>query len=240
MSSYKTLGIVLRRTNYAEADRIFTFITPEHGKVEGIARGVRKQGAKLASHLEPFNEVELMFAKGKSLDVLTGARLVKGLKNLSLDYERLRRAFLFCEMLNKLTDTHTSQELYRLLKESLAGLDAGSEPALVELYFKLQLLEHLGYRPNLEQCMQSKEEIAEHKHYAFSSEAGGLVESRFAGEAQPKIGQDHIKLWRLVLQYPLGKLGTVGGTSKAAAESLPIANDFYDYLFGKRFKSAEI
>lgn len=240
MRSYKTTGIILRRTNYAEADRIITFITPEHGKVEAIARGVRKQGAKLASHLELFSESELMLVVGKNLDVLTSARALHSYDQLATSYEALRRAFLLCEMLSKLTDKHTSPEMYQLLKECLKALNEGIVPELVELYFKLRLLDMLGYRPNLEQCMQSKQEIDERKKYRFSSEAGGLVEQDLGNPSQPKITQDHIKLWRLTLQHPLSKLAKIGGTAQAAEQSLPIANDFYDYLFGKRFKSAEI
>lgn len=105
MPSYKTIGIILRRTNYGDADRIYTFITPAHGKVEGIAKGVRRMKAKLGSHLELFSVIELMLAKGKNLDVITSARARDSWDNLTKDYERVRRAFLFCEMVNKLTRT---------------------------------------------------------------------------------------------------------------------------------------
>ena len=50
----KTMGYVLKRTNYAEADRILNLITPQ-GKISAIAKGVRKEKSKLAKILRKWN-----------------------------------------------------------------------------------------------------------------------------------------------------------------------------------------
>ena len=57
----KTLAIVLRRTDFGEADRIVNLLTPG-GKVSAMARGVRKPKSKLAGGIEFFalNEVVLI------------------------------------------------------------------------------------------------------------------------------------------------------------------------------------
>lgn len=230
----------MARTNYGEADRIFTIITPDRGKLSAIAKGVRKAASKLAPHLEPLTIVELMFASGHSLDVITSARLKTNFDRLTRNYERLRRAFLFGEMLNRLTGNNTSAPNYQLLGSALAALNDNLSPILVELFFKLRLLDQLGYRPNLEQSVSSREEIMAARSYTFSHEGGGLVEASASPHANPNIGEDHIKLWRLLLQYSPAKLATIGGVEQAAIDSLPIANEFYDYLFGKRFKASEI
>ena len=240
MASFKAEGIILARTNYGEADRIFTILTRDQGKLSAIAKSVRRSGSRLGPHLESLTIVELMLAKGRKLDVITSARLKTNFENLRHDYERLRRAFLFSEMLNRLTTPHTSGANYELLATVLKGLDDNLSPVLVELFFKLRLLDQLGYQPNLEQSVGSREEITAPKRFAFSVEAGSLVEAAGATVANPDIGEDHIKLWRLLLQHPLDRVAAIGGVKAAAADSLPIANDFYDYLFGKRFKAAEI
>ena len=49
---YRTEAIILRRTNYGEADRVISLITPDRGKISGIAKGVRKPKSKLAGGLE--------------------------------------------------------------------------------------------------------------------------------------------------------------------------------------------
>jgi hypothetical protein len=112
----------------------------------------------------------------------------------------------------------------------LAALNKGLEPELVELYFKLHLLNELGHKPHL------KTESAAKYYFSFS---GGKVSSERTAESVA-ISQDEIKLWRLVEDYPLGQVAKVKGIGQAASHSLGMLNRFYDYLYDKRFKSAEI
>ena len=66
MQTLRTEAIILRRTNYGEADRILNVLTPEHGKVSAIAKGVRKAKSKLAGGLELFAVSDITILKGKS------------------------------------------------------------------------------------------------------------------------------------------------------------------------------
>lgn len=238
--TYKTEGIILRRVNFAEADRILTILTPQHGKVSAIAKGMRRIGSKLGPHLDIFSEIQLMLASGKSLDVVTSAQQLKRFDVITGNYEAMRMGFLACEMVDKLTDKHTSSTIYKLLLQTLSLLNQSKNLPVVELYFKLQLLDLLGYKPNLEQCMVSLDEIEAGKHYFFSSEKGGFIERRHGNGHEPKITTEHIKLWRMVFDYPPEKLVSIKGSDQAASETLPVLDDFYNYLFGKRFRSAEI
>lgn len=78
----KTLGVVLRRTNYGEADRILNIITPA-GKVAAIAKGVRKARSKLAGGVEMFCLSELQIHRGRSeLGVVTSARMIRHYKGV--------------------------------------------------------------------------------------------------------------------------------------------------------------
>lgn len=229
MSSYKATGIILRRSEYGEADRIYTILTPER-KVSAIAKGVRKSTAKLASHLDLFTEIELMFATGKRLDVITSARAVKQY-DPSGDYERLRRGFLYLEMADKLTDTESVGGVYELLRQAFESLDT-APPALGELSFKLKLLYELGHAPDL-----SVESDGD--GLGLDIEQGLLVEVSDSTLAIP-IDKDSIKLWRLLLVRPLGQLQRIKGAHEAADRSLPVINRFIEQQFGKRFKAAEL
>lgn len=240
MPTYKTHGVILRRTAFSEADRILTVLTPDHGKISAIAKGVRKQGSKLGSHLEIFNQIELMLAKGKNLDVVTSARSVKRFEGIVASYDAMRIGFLVCEMVNKLTDNQVAPQVYDLVLHTFSALNVYAKTNVTELYFKLHLLDILGYRPDLSKCMASHDEIKAGTHYFFSSERGGFVHEQHGNGHEPKITTNHIKLWRLIYDYPLAKLQKVKGAGEAAGETLPILDEFYNYLFGKRFKSAEI
>src|SRR5688500_3489617 len=107
MAIYKITGVILRRRNYGEADRILSIFSPDRGKVEAIAKGARKMKSKLGGHLELFSEIALMLAKGRNLDVVTGARLQKHFSKIAEDLDRLQVAYLICEIVDKLTtDEH--------------------------------------------------------------------------------------------------------------------------------------
>jgi len=70
MPTYSDEGIVLRRIDYGEADRILTVLTLEHGKIGVIARGVRKSQSRLASRTDLFTRSRMQLARGRGeLDV---------------------------------------------------------------------------------------------------------------------------------------------------------------------------
>ncbi|MBW3538260.1 DNA repair protein RecO [Candidatus Parcubacteria bacterium] len=238
MAYYKTAGIVLRRTNLGEADRIVTFITPEFGKLRAVARGVRRIKSRLAGHLELFGEVQLMLATGRSLDVITSARLERSAEAISGDYGRLSASYLFAEMIDRLAgEGHPQPQLYDCARSSYAELVGRGADGLLELWFKLRLASVLGYRPHLDSCTLCREQAGE--EYWFSCEAGGIV-CRSCSTTRRPLSPNQIKLWRLLLDHPLEPVRRVQGAAAAAAASLAVCDEFYDYTFGKRFKSSQL
>ena len=73
---YRTEAIVLRRSDYSEADRILTLYTPLYGKRRAIAKGVRKTTSRLGGYLELFTRVSLMLAEGRNLHIVTQAEII--------------------------------------------------------------------------------------------------------------------------------------------------------------------
>lgn len=235
MSTYKTTGIILKRIDYSEADRIYTILTPE-GKVSAIAKGVRRLRAKLASHLELFSEIELMLAKGKNLDVITSAR-IKDNHSLSEDYERLRRGFLFLEMADKLSDTKETGEVYECLREGILAL-VDYNPEAVELAYKLRLLSVLGQSPQLDTTFDTNRKVEAGNHYNMDLVHGGLVEA--SGAPRGRLSPEAVKLWRLCLSREMREVVKISGIEEAARSSLPVCDSFYEYLYDIRFKAAEM
>jgi len=58
--SYKTEAVVLRSIRYAEADRVLHLYTAERGRVNAIAKGVRKTASRFGARLEPLTHAALM------------------------------------------------------------------------------------------------------------------------------------------------------------------------------------
>ena len=239
MATYATHGIIIGRHNFGEADRIIVVLTPERGVIRGVAKGVRKIKSRLAGHLELFSESELMLAEGRNLDIITSARLVHHLA-IGDDYDRMRLAYLCAEMVNRLgTDSGHHEGLYRLLHEAYVGLASGAADATLELWFKLRLLDCLGYRPELGRCMICGADDGD-REYLFNVELGGIVDLGCSTPGNHTLTHDQIKLWRLMLTQSLAAVRGVTGAEQLAVTTLPICNLFYDYTFGKRFRSSEV
>lgn len=238
MGYYKTTGIILRRMNLGEADRIVTILTREYGKVRAVAKGVRRIKSRLGGHLEPFGRVELMFATGRNLDIITSARLQRSGEDIAAQPESLAYGFLVAEMLDKLVDEGVEQaELFDIVDVILSDIGATGGDPIVELYFKLRLLDSLGYRPQLKGCSICGL-VQPEANYFFVLEIGGIVDATCAHDQRFPLSLSQIKLWRFMLGHPLDQVRRLGDIQLIAVASLKACNYFYDYTFGKRFEAA--
>jgi DNA repair protein RecO (recombination protein O) len=178
---YRTEAIVLRRTDYGEADRILTLYTPRFGKRRAIAKGVRKTTSRIAGHIELFTRSNLMLAEGRNLDIVTQAEIIASYRNLREDLQRISYAYYIAELLDKLTEDEEGQSpAYGLLAETLDALDTAPHPLVVVRRFELRLLGVLGYRPYLFHCASCQEDLTEADNRWTPN--GGMLCARCAGE----------------------------------------------------------
>lgn len=149
LKDLKTRAYVMRRTNYAEADRILNLITPE-GKIAVIAKGVRKPKSKLAGSIEMFtlSEVNLHFGKG-DMATLTGAKMIKFYSEILKDLGRMERASEFLKEINRASEMVDSSEFFEILDKSLVALNNGLNLNLVTGWFLMNLARVMGEQINL-------------------------------------------------------------------------------------------
>ena len=148
MNSYRTEGIILKRTNYGEADRILTVFTKHFGKISVIARGIRKISSKKGGNLELFNQVKISLAKGRNLDIVTEAEVINSFKDWRKNLKKVALAYRLCELVDKLTAERVeSEEIYKILVNYLANLSSIKNLQLAINDFELSLLQYLGFWP---------------------------------------------------------------------------------------------
>jgi DNA repair protein RecO (recombination protein O) len=172
---YRTEAIVLSRMDFGEADRILTVFTPRYGKLRIIAKGVRRPTSKIGPHLEYFTRSQLMMAKGRDLDVVTGAETLDPFLPIRTDLSALGHASHMAELLNRLTeDRQENARAYDLLVRSLRLLAEGVDPFAVTRHYEMALLGLAGYRPELYRCVQCSAEIQAVAN-VFSVRLGGVL-----------------------------------------------------------------
>lgn len=164
-----TVGVVLARTDFQEADRIITVLTPDQGKVKAIAKGVRRPNSKLAGGIELFSASNFTFLPGRGeLSTLVSSRLQTHYGNIVKDINRTMFGYDLLKRMNKLTEDAAGQEYFELLKTTLKGLNNLDLPKeLLELWFDVQLLKITGHAPNLRADSEGQE-LESGKNYIFS------------------------------------------------------------------------
>lgn len=194
MKQTLTDGIILARTDYGEADRILTVLTPDHGKLRLMARGVRKVKSKLAGGIELFSTSHLTYIEGKrEIGTLISSRLEKHYGHIVESIDRVQLGYELIKLLDKATEDHPEADYYRLLEHAFAALDdsaIGLE--LVRTWFQAQLLRLAGHAPNL-QTDTAGEKLAADAKYNFDFEA-----MAFHPHSSGRFAASHIKILRLL------------------------------------------
>jgi len=188
--SFRLEAVVLRHSDWGEADRLLILYTRERGKVRAIAKGARKVKSRKAGHLEPFTRVTLQLARGRDLLIVTQAETIDAYQPLREDLVKTGYASYLVELLDRFTYEEESENynIFHLLTESLSRIASEADPWLAIRYYEVRLLDHLGFRPQLFECANCREEIQAVDQF-FSAGQGGVLCPRcgFAPSTAPSL-----------------------------------------------------
>ena len=139
--TYKTRGLIIKRRNLGELDRLITVYTENYGKLLLRARSVRKSESKLKGHLELFLCSDLIIAQGKSLDIITGAETIESFPKLREDLSSLSAIHYISMITDKLiAGSEKDESIYCLLINSFRDIENKKEITLVADHFEKEIL----------------------------------------------------------------------------------------------------
>lgn len=226
---YSTPAIVLRQRRLGDADKILTLYTASDGKIDAVAKGVRKTRSHMAGHVEPLTHATIQLAKGKTLDIVTQVETIESFQVLRDDLERTSRALYACELLDKFTETHEPNfELYRLLLDALRRLSERDDIDTVVRFYEMALLDAMGYRPELEECVTCRSRLTAVTNY-WTAAGGGVVcaSCRTEETAVRPISANGVKLLRLLLH---GRFGDVARVTVGAELGVELERALLEYV----------
>lgn len=246
MSTYKSKGIILKRSNFSEADRIVTVFTATIGKIRAVAKGVRRTMSKLSGNLELFTHSNLVFAKGRNIDLIVGSDTIDSFNNLRSDLSKTSIAYYIAELTDKLTpDEHKDTRIYELLVKTFRRINQDKFPisnfqfsmVLITRFFEVKLMNYLGYSPELYKCVHCNKKIDSNSNY-FSSFLGGILckNCRNYDKRAIRISTDAIKILRFLQK---NDLDNVKINRKALREIEEVLRDFIVFILEKELKSTE-
>ncbi|MFC2177180.1 DNA repair protein RecO [Actinomycetota bacterium] len=146
-------GIVLRGYPFGEADRVVVLLSPNHGKLRTVAKGVRKTKSRFGGRLEPFSHVDLVLYEGRNLDTITQVSLVEPFHRLRADLDRVISAGTMVEVADAVAqENEPTLRLFLLLHRGLKALDAENPHPDVVTSFLLKAAAVVGVAPALDNC----------------------------------------------------------------------------------------
>jgi DNA repair protein RecO (recombination protein O) len=238
---YRTEAIVLRRTDFGEADRLVTAFTPERGKLRLVAKGARKPSSRKSGHLEMFSHGQYMVAVGRDLDIVTQAETLEPFLPLREDLLRTTYAYYVAELGDAFTaERDENLPLFELLKDAFGWLCDASDLQLVARYYELHLLGLAGYQPQLFVCGGCKERLEPEVNYLSAADGG--VFCRRCGYDRPgttEISVNALKVLRFLQtrEWETCRLLRLSPSSHAEVEWL--MNGYITYHLERRLKSVD-
>ncbi len=226
----------MRGRQLGEADRILTLFTRERGKLDAVAKGVRRTRSHFGGRLEFGNECDFVLHRGRSLDVVVSAEILRAPWARLVEPERYAAASVVAEIIDAFCEPDLAlADVYGLLAGAIAAIAAAADPQGLLPRFELRLLEMLGLAPPLETCVQCGSALGEGSAW-LDAAAGGLIDAacRERWRDLPELDAHDLTNLR-ALAAPKGSAGAaaVRATPRAAAA----AEELVAHHLGRRPKA---
>lgn len=237
MRSYKAQGIIIKRDNLGEADRLVTLFTDRFGKIKVIAKGARRPRSRMASSTDLFCEIEFVAARTRSIDILTESKILSSHCDIGSQWAKTKNAYWVGELINQLThDEEPNPKLYQLLSEVLKIINHQKTNLIVD-YFIYHCLSLLGYKPELTDCAKTGKKLSCTDKLYFSPAAGGVI--CLPDTKAIKVNPDTIKALRY-LAHSWDDVKKLRLPSDIAREVHHCLKDFAEYVTEKEIKSDKL
>jgi len=202
----RSQGFILKKEDRGETNQLFTIYTKEFGKLEILAKAIRKTSSKLRSGMELFYLSEIEFIQGKTYKTLTDAILIEKFENIRKGLKKLSIAYKISELLNNLiSGQEADKKIWQLLLETFTQLNnwkIKNSLKIIYYYFFWNFISILGYQPELYNCIFCQNKLMP-KELFFSLKEGGVIchncfeKTKISTE---KIEPEVIKILRIILE----------------------------------------
>lgn len=239
MAVFRADALVIRSREYGESDRLLTLFSRELGKIQAIAKGVRKPKSRQRAAVQLFTYGEYLLYRGRSLDIVTEASPKESFPHLWDDYDRSLAGTRMAELLDLATiQGQVYPEAFTLILTALFLL-AHFDPQLLQATFTLRLLHVLGYTPRLGDCAECGATV-EGPRVFVSSQAGGTLclscREQYSGRW---ISAGSIALMRQLLHGDIRKLDRLRWNAFMQLEILETLKIYCEETFERRLRSWE-
>lgn len=238
--SFRVEAVILRHSDYGEADRMLTVYTAQLGKTRALVKGARKITSRKAGHLEPFTHVKLQLAKGRDMPLVTQADTIDSYLPLRENLLLTSQASYIIELLDRFTydDGSENSSIFRLLTDTLGRLSSGADAWVTTRFYEMRLLDYLGFRPQLFECANCRRPVLPEDQF-FSYSAGGVI----CRNCAPRLNQlkpisvDTLKYLRHFQRSTYGEAARALPTEKVRNEAEDIMQGYFTFLLERELNT---
>ena len=247
MPTFRTKGIIIKRSEVREADKIYTIITDNLGKIKAYGKSTGKINSKLGGHLDLFTNSNLVLARGKTMPTLVYARAIDNFRNVKSNLVKTGIAFYTGELLdNFLLEDYKDTRIYRLLYYFFITLNVSNIEDLVQVKvlfwsFELKLLNLLGFLPEIKNCVKCGKNISKDNNY-FDFTSGGFICSDCDNDSKSYSYQVDGEIVSLISKIFKGDTKALTGLNIENKQGLiikEIIDRYVFFLINKKIKSSE-
>jgi len=231
MRSYKVEGVVIKKRNFLEKDRILTIFSSEKGKIEILSKGCRRPGSKLSYCSDLGIIGKFYLHQGKSLDILTEFKPIFFPRSISGHYKKTRFIGSIFAIVNKLFELDSPhRETYKTLLELVENI--GYVPIeLAEVVFLSRVMSDLGFHPNLTQCAKCNKKFSEGEEFIYNEE--GEICHKVCSEIQHRISTNCLKFLKLIFTHQFEFIQRVKTEKNLMAETREYLEVLFVWHFGR-------
>ena len=155
-------AVILRSSNFGEADKLVSFFSRTLGRLRGVAPNARRSRRRFGASLEPLSHVRLWFFERERDDLvrLSESELIEPYYDARGDYERsvaLNQVAELSDLL--LPEREPAERSFRLLLAVLRGFQQAESVWLPLTYFQLWMARLAGWLPSLDTCSQCQQAL---------------------------------------------------------------------------------
>jgi DNA repair protein RecO (recombination protein O) len=240
--SFRTDAIILKRRDFGEADRLLTILTPQRGKIDVLAKGARKPTSTKTGHVELFTRADMLIHTGRELGIAVQAEMTAPYVELREDLQRGAYASYVAELLDRFTGDGADDlnGVFELVDDTLSRLCSDSDPRLAVRYYEIRLLDLVGFRPELNECVISRETIQAEDQY-FSYAGGGIVRPQSAAQVASLIPVSMVtlKLLRHMQRSPYSHVKSLAISPTLHDDAEHLLLGYITYLLERKLQSVD-
>lgn len=237
--NYQTQAVIIKQIKFSEVDKILIIYTPEFGKLKAIAKGAYRPRSKLGGNVEPLTHSSMMLARGRNFDIVTQSQTIDGFMALKNDLWHTSCGLYIVDLIDSFTaENDKNPPLFNLLIDALHHLCQTDDSETILRYFELHFLHHLGYQPQLQQCVACNSPLIPVVNFFSFSQGGVLCPNCSNKEAAPyPLSVDALKILRLWQNSDYATARRVKIKPKLSSQLRQLMQNYIKHLLQREVKS---